>query len=78
MVAFFWEYKVKRKNESSKRDLPKNRNSKTFKTKAEALAYAKDKKSNRLQATLYGSKTGAMFSVVGVIGVSGNYSEKYI
>ena len=52
MVAFFWEYKVKRKNESSKRDLPKNRNSKTFKTKAEALAYAKDKKSNWLQATL--------------------------
>jgi len=78
MVAFFWEYKVKRKNESTKRDLPKNRNSKTFKTKADALKYAKENKSKWLQATLYGSKTGAMFSVIGVIGISGNYSEKYI
>lgn len=78
MVAFFWEYKVKRKNESTKRDLPKNRNSKTFKTKADALKYAKENKSKWLQATLYGSKTGAMFSIIGVIGISGNYSEKYI
>ncbi len=78
MTTFFWEYKTKRKNESSKKDLPKNRKSKNFKTKAEALNYAKENKSKWLQATLYGSKTGAMFSVIGVIGISGNYSEKYI
>ena len=58
--------------------MPKSRKSKNFKTKAQALKYANENKSKWLQATLYGSKTGAMFSVVGVIGISGNYSEKYL
>jgi|688.fasta_scaffold49956_6 hypothetical protein len=74
---YIWEYKVKRKNESSKTDLPKNRISKSFLTKEDALKYAKEKKSNWLQASLWFSKAGGKYSQIAGIGVSGKYSEKF-
>ena len=74
---YIWEYKLKRKNESTKTDLPKNRISKSFLTKAEDLKYAKDKKSNWLQAGLWASKAGGKYSQIAGIGVNGKYSEKF-
>jgi len=77
MKDYFWEYKVKRKNEKNRRDLPKSRTSKTFKSKEEALTYAKEKKANWLQASLYEFIEGRGYVQIAGIGISGNYSEKF-
>ena len=74
---YIWEYKFKRKNESTKTDLPKNRISKSFLSKEEALKYAKEKKITWLQASLWASKAGGKYSQIAGIGVSGKYSEKF-
>ena len=78
MEDYFWEYKVARKNEATKRDLPKSRISAHFKTKEQALKYAKDKKSTWLQAYLYQYKNGRGFVAIASINTKGVYSEKYL
>lgn len=77
LTTFFWEYKVARKNEHLKKDLPKNRQSKTFKSKDAAIKYAKEKKDSWLQASLYEFKVGRGYCQIGSINTKGTYSEKY-
>jgi hypothetical protein len=77
MDKYYWEYRVIRKNENLKRDLPKARMSKSFGSKTEAINFSKEKKDSWLQAALFESKQGKSTKQIGAINTKGFFSEKF-
>jgi hypothetical protein len=72
---FHWDYWA-----STKESYGKRRQTRSFKTKSEAIAYGKKMKKSRkwVQADLMDWSNIILMKKVGQIGVSGRYAKRYV